>query len=153
MPRARWPTDARGRRCRTFCCWSRCIAAFQPPSKPTGLRRRSSVRMLFHPTRRSPEVQASLPRRRLSGPAAVCTIRRSKPGHSLVSIREASVTDAHLREDFLGVAETVETRRHAAIDRDLQENLAQLGFGDAVVEGATNVDLEFLRPLEGCDYA
>jgi len=27
MPRARWRTDAQGNRCRTSCCWSRCIAA------------------------------------------------------------------------------------------------------------------------------
>ena len=37
------PTVARERRCRTCCCWSRCIAAFRPRSKPTRLRRRSSA--------------------------------------------------------------------------------------------------------------
>ena len=45
-----------------------------------------------------------------------------------------SVDKAHLLEDVPGDAETVEAGRHAAIDRDLQEDFAQFGLGDAVVE-------------------
>src|SRR5262245_12586750 len=65
----------------------------------------------------------------------------------------AASVNPHLLEDLLGDAEAVHRRGHAAIGADLQEYLLQLVLADAVVDGAANVQLQLVRPVERGDHA
>src|SRR5688500_2143609 len=45
-------------------------------------------------------------------------------------------------------AERIDAGRYAAIDRHLQEHLADLFPGDAVPQGASDMELQLVRPVE-----
>src|SRR5437879_10679390 len=47
-------------------------------------------------------------------------------------------------EDFLGGAEGIHGRRHAGVDAGLQKDFCDLLARDAVIEGAANVQLDFM---------
>src|SRR4029078_2825923 len=56
-------------------------------------------------------------------------------------------------DDRLGVTAAIDAAGNAAIDRDLDQHLADLVRGHAVVERAAHVSLEFLHAAERCDHA
>src|SRR5689334_16143107 len=92
-------------------------------------------------------------------PARPSAIARPRPA-------VAPVTSAHLPfiaaiaplllvelgEDFLGVPERIHARRHAAIDRDLHEHLADFLLGGAVGECAADVGLQLVRAIERAEH-
>src|SRR5262249_49860459 len=57
-----------------------------------------------------------------------------------------------LRKDFAGGAECVDSSRHAAVDRHLQEDFANFVARDTVLECSSNVDFELVRPIERADH-
>src|SRR5262249_3311820 len=59
----------------------------------------------------------------------------------------------HLLQHLACDAEAVEGGRHAAIDGDLQEDLAQLVLGHAVVDRAAHMQAQLMRPVEGGDHS
>src|SRR6266702_7804023 len=69
---------------------------------------------------------------------------RAGPSLSLLSRRFLAV----LRKIFARGAETAERRRITAVDRRMQQVLADLLLGDAVADGAVEVELEFLGLAE-----
>src|SRR4249919_3818464 len=56
-------------------------------------------------------------------------------------------------ERFARDAHGIDAGRDAAINRDLQKYLADLGAREAVGERALDVDLELVRPVECGDHA
>src|SRR5256885_1902675 len=69
-----------------------------------------------------------------------------RPMNPMVVMLRAS--DVHLFEDFRSHAEGVDGGRHAAVDGGLQEDLLDLFLGQAVVDGAAHMQLEFMRSEE-----
>ena len=58
-----------------------------------------------------------------------------------------------LCEHLFGAAERDHRRRHAAVDRDLQEHFLDLFLGQAVVERAADVELELVLLAERAQHA
>src|SRR6516165_3578920 len=57
-----------------------------------------------------------------------------------------------LLEGLARVAEGVDPRRHAAIDRDLQQDFLDLVPGQAVLQRALDVQLQFVGPVERAEH-
>src|SRR5690349_6713142 len=58
----------------------------------------------------------------------------------------------HLGESLARDAEGIDARRDAALDRDLQEHLEDLGPRQAVAQRSLDVDLELVRAIEGAQH-
>src|SRR5579864_1092845 len=82
-------------------------------------------------------------------------------GHGKAHLAEADESDVHVvgpsrlvqfGEHFARDAETVDRGRHAAIDRDLHQDLADLVARDAVGQGALEMRAQFVRPVQDRDH-
>src|SRR5579884_1500084 len=73
----------------------------------------------------------------------------SAPWPSASEDRSARLFGVLVLQDLAGDAEAFERRRHAAIDRRLQQDLLDLFARDAVVERAADVQAHLVRPIEG----
>src|ERR1700747_3705689 len=58
----------------------------------------------------------------------------------------------NLVESLTRIAERVYAGRHAAIDRDLQQDFLDLFLGKAVLQGALDVKLQLMRPIESAEH-
>src|SRR5688572_24943394 len=90
-----------------------------------------------------------------SAPTTRC-IRASADG-SPGTLMDASRTRPRsllvdLAERFLRDPERVDGRRHAGVDRDLEQHLADLVLSRAVADRAFDVDLELVRAVQRAQH-
>src|SRR5690606_25468704 len=101
---------------------------------------------------------ASISRRAIGAPISP---RPMNPASSLMTLLSSifarvlipqPLLAVDFREDLAGGAEAVDCRRHPAIDRNLQKNLADFLAGQAVVQRTFQVHLELVRPVESGEH-
>src|SRR3954467_6885579 len=162
-----------GEKCRTTALFTRMSTAPMRPSRSAimasiAVRCDRSAAMLTTSTpnrvRRRSRVCAGSTRscRTMLAPAPARLSATVRPNPAV-----APVTSAHLPfnivsgsrlllvqfgEYFLGIAEGIDAGRHAAIDRDLHEHLADLLARGAVGQRAPHMGLEFLRPVQRAQH-
>src|SRR6185437_4063488 len=143
-----------------FPACRRAISASRPPSCATTHSSRPSSTGSASSSMRARSRCASPPstspnrlpkRTAVSRPAARAAA--SSSGSELRHWRAASAFGVKLRQCFGRDAQGIERRRKAAIRRDLEENLAQLLAGKAVVQGAPDMELQLVRAIERGDHA
>src|ERR1700674_3777864 len=66
--------------------------------------------------------------------------------------RAAASFSFHFLERLARVSEGIDSRGNAAIDRDLQQDLLDLVLGQSVLQGALDMQLQFMRPIERAEH-
>ena len=74
--------------------------------------------------------------------------------NAMLSSRRLDISiEPHVLQSFTRKAEAIQPSGHAAINCDLQANLSYFLFGKAVIDGAADMDLEFVRTIERRDHS